>query len=136
MSVHYLHASDGVHLLVDHRGRRVRRTGDQRRGAIAYARELMAKLPDYPAWDDWSVYVYDEAGECEIVPFAEARETADEAVTPARDRAARTRGRPARPIRPIDRDTGRADRGRVVFRSLRSRPGDRGSPSRRDEARH
>lgn len=132
VNVHYLHASDGVHLVVDRNGRRTRRAGEMRAGAIAFARDLMAQLPHYPRWDEWSVYVYDEAGECEMVPFAAARDAP--AVTPARDRAGRTRGRPASPSRPTHRDNGRAERAPAAARSGRSRPAARGSSSRHDPA--
>lgn len=131
VNVHYLHASDGVHLVVDRTGHRARRAGEMRAGAIAFAREMMAQLPHYPRWDEWSVFVYDQAGECDRVPFSEAR---DVPVTRAPGPAARTPGRRAARSRSTRRDSGRGDRAPAAARSRRPAPADRDKASRHDPA--
>ena len=72
MAIHYYHCTDGVDLVLDRAGRETRHLGELRPQAACVAGELMREVPDYADWDKWSVHVYDETGEIEIIPFTEA----------------------------------------------------------------
>ena len=69
MAVHYFHCTDGVDLIVDRRGRDAKGPADIIVGARTVADEVMRAVPAYDEWQNWSVHVYDERGEIEIVPF-------------------------------------------------------------------
>jgi len=73
VSVHYLHCSNGVDLIVDRTPYRARRIGDAYREALRRARRIMAAASWQRNWDDWSVHICDEAGEIARVPFCEAQ---------------------------------------------------------------
>lgn len=72
MAIHYYHCSDGIDLILDRAGRETRDFGDLRPQAMSVADSVMREVPGYADWERWSVYVYDEAGQVEIVPFTEA----------------------------------------------------------------
>lgn len=72
MGVHYFHCTDGVDLIIDRQGRDARADRDVVLRARKVAAEIMRSVPAYGDWDDWSVHVYDERGELEIVPFPDA----------------------------------------------------------------
>jgi hypothetical protein len=72
MTLHYFHCTDGVDLILDRRGKRVR---PQRisRTAADIAGSLMSELPETTDWSGWLVNVYDSAGSVvAIVPFVES----------------------------------------------------------------
>ena len=128
MTVHYLYCSDGVDLILDKTPRRCRRMGDMIEGAKAMAREVMSKLPVHRKWDDWSVYIYDDAGQIDVVPFLSAL-TPDEVRT-------RIPRRPDRASRSSAHDTGREVAAHGSSRSPRSVPADRGNAFRRVPVYH
>lgn len=72
MAIHYFHCTDGVDLIVDRCGRDARAHHDVLARARNVADEIMRSVPAYREWENWSVHVYDERGELEIVPFQEA----------------------------------------------------------------
>lgn len=72
MAIHYYHCTDGIDLVLDHAGQETRDFGELRPHAMSVAGKLMREVPGYAEWDRWSVYVYDDTGEVEIVPFTEA----------------------------------------------------------------
>lgn len=123
MNVHYLYCSNGVDLIIDRTPRRSRRIGDMIEGAKAMAREVMAKLPAHRKWEDWSVYIYDDAGQIDVVPFLSAVEPGDVRTSIPR--------MPAQPSRPSDREIGRGAAARGFAPSRQSAPAGRGSASRR-----
>lgn len=69
MAIHYFHCTDGIDLVLDRSGRETRDFGDVRPQALSVADELMREVPDYAEWERWSVCVYDETGQVEVVPF-------------------------------------------------------------------
>ena len=69
MALHYFHCTDGADLIVDRHGRETAGPGDLRRRAGSVAAEVMAAVPAYDEWENWSVHVYDERGQVAIVPF-------------------------------------------------------------------
>jgi hypothetical protein len=128
VNVHYLYCSDGVDLIIDKTPRRSRRMGDMIAGAKAMARAVMAKLPAHRKWDDWSVYIYDDAGQIDVVPFLDAL-SPEELKT-------RTPRMPAPASRSSDRETGRGVVARDYSPSRRSVPMGRGTASRRVPVYH
>lgn len=73
MPVHFFHCSDGTDLVLDRSGRETPDLSAVRPQALSIAGELMRGVPDYGEWERWSVYVYDELGEVEIIPFPELK---------------------------------------------------------------
>jgi hypothetical protein len=69
MPLHYFHCTNGVDLVLDRRGKRVR---PQQIPHIAadVAGSLMSGLPQMSDWSDWLVNVYDTDGSVvAILPF-------------------------------------------------------------------
>ena len=128
MNVHYLYCSDGVDIIIDKTPRRTRRVGDMIEGAKAVAREVMAKLPAHRRWDDWSVYIYDSAGQIDVVPFLNAM--------PECDVRARIPQMLVLANHSSDCDTAPAIPAHGSSRSRRSAPADQGTGSRRVPAYH
>lgn len=123
VNVHYLYCSDGVDIIIDRTPRRSRRIGDMIEGAKDVARQVMARLPAYRRWDDWSVYIYDSAGQIEVVPFSNAFQECD-----VRTRIPR---KPVGAIHSSDHDTRPAVPAPDSSHSPRSAREDRGNGSRR-----
>ncbi|WP_210485844.1 DUF6894 family protein [Microvirga antarctica] len=70
MSLHYFHCTNGVDMIVDRHGARIR-PQQVERVAACVAGALMAGLPAFPDWSDWLVNVYDSSGSVvAIVPFS------------------------------------------------------------------
>jgi hypothetical protein len=72
MAIHYFHCTDGTDLILDRSGREALAHQDVLARARSVAREVMQAVPNYDEWENWSVHVYDERGQLEIVPFREA----------------------------------------------------------------
>ena len=87
MAIHYYHCTDGIDLILDRAGRETRDFGELRPQAISVADRLMREVPGYADWERWSVYVYDEKGQVEIVPFTEAAQTPKPLPEPRRAQA-------------------------------------------------
>lgn len=117
MGAHFIHCSDGVDLVIDRVPHRFRRIGEAVEAARRRARELIAAIPGHRDWDDWSAYVYDDAGEVARVSFSAI--LAEDALR------RRIPKRPARPSLSIVRDTGPAAPERASCRAPRSLPEDR-----------
>jgi len=73
MAIHYFHCTDGRDVVFDRHGVDVE-VDDLEWAASSYARQLMAKAPDYDGWDSWIICIHDEGGTwVETVPFPAAR---------------------------------------------------------------
>ena len=70
MPLHFFHCTNGVDLVIDRRGRRIRPQQIERFAAHV-AGTLMNGLPNETDWSEWLVNVYDSAGSVvAILPFA------------------------------------------------------------------
>jgi len=69
MQLHYFHCTNGVDLVIDRHGKRVRPQQIER-CASTIAESLMSGLPRFTDWSDWLVNVYDADGSMvAILPF-------------------------------------------------------------------
>ncbi len=69
MARHYFHCTNGVDLVLDRRGKRIR-PQQIPHAAADVAGALMTGLPELSDWSDWLVNVYDSDGSVvAILPF-------------------------------------------------------------------
>lgn len=69
MPLHYFHCTNGVDLVLDRRGKRIRPQQIPHTAAHV-AGSLMSGVPDLIDWSDWLVNVYDSDGSVvAILPF-------------------------------------------------------------------
>ena len=76
MAIHYFHCTDGVDMVIDHKGHRMSSPDQIQAHAHTVAGRLMRALPGYDDWRSWTVHVYDEMGTVAIVDFPVARRRA------------------------------------------------------------
>jgi hypothetical protein len=76
MAVHYFHCTDGVDIVIDHKGHRTAGPDQILAHAHTVAARLMRALPGYDDWRNWTVHVYDGMGVVTIIDFPVARRRA------------------------------------------------------------